>query len=423
MSEFYDLNELLAFCLRKIKVAVAIILVAILGFCGMRLVDMVPQYLSQSQEEEQTQSVAVSEEPMWSEATYLLKIEVPDAADAEEAANRKQDIISAFNANKYNSEVVNKLVEDFYSLEEKENDSRKEEFYSFGYILDKERQYQYSLYDFYSQMLVNSVYQNVQSGNYVSVGFKSTNEELALSIAEEYVGLLTNKVIAQKGEFTCEQVDRQVVYSLPKTSTGASPVRGTALAVSTNKGITLKDIIKQEIKGVIWGILLGIMASAIVLVAWYYVGTKVQKRSDLKKIGAEYLGLYTNKKKRGIFYRLVYGIEGDSRIFDEDGLAKVVASLTDAKGIEGEVLVSGTCDYKIVERACEAIEKEKSTDLAFIPSESILTHEETIERCKQIKQVILIEKIGASNKQDVSSEVKRFEELGVQIIGIALNEQ
>ena len=49
MSEFYDLNELLAFCLRKIKVAVAIILVAILGFCGMRLVDMVPQYLSQSQ--------------------------------------------------------------------------------------------------------------------------------------------------------------------------------------------------------------------------------------------------------------------------------------------------------------------------------------------------------------------------------------
>ena len=93
MSEFYDLNELLAFCLRKIKVAVAIILVAILGFCGMRLVDMVPQYLSQSQEEEQTQSVAVSEEPMWSEATYLLKIEVPDAADAEEAANRKQDII------------------------------------------------------------------------------------------------------------------------------------------------------------------------------------------------------------------------------------------------------------------------------------------------------------------------------------------
>ena len=91
--------------------------------------------------------------------------------------------------------------------------------------------------------------------------------------------------------------------------------------------------------------------------------------------------------------------------------------------IEGEVLVSGTCDYKIVERACEAIGKEKSTDLAFIPSESILTHEETIERCKQIKQVILIEKIGASNKQDVSSEVKRFEELGVQIIGIALNEQ
>ena len=173
----------------------------------------------------------------------------------------------------------------------------------------------------------------------------------------------------------------------------------------------------------IWGILLGIMASAIVLVAWYYVGTKLQKRSDLKKIGVEYLGLYTNKKKRGILYRLVYGIEGDSRIFDEDGLAKVVASLTDAKGIEGEVLVSGTCDYKIVERACEAIGKEKSTDLAFIPSESILTHEETIERCKQIKQVILIEKIGASNKQDVSSEVKRFEELGVQIIGIALNEQ
>ena len=185
MSEFYDLNELLAFCLRKIKVAVAIILVAILGFCGMRLVDMVPQYLSQSQEKEQPQSVAASEEPMWSEVTYLLKIEVPDATDAEEAANRKQDIISAFNANKYNSEVVNKLVEDFYSLEEKENDSRKEEFYSFGYILDKERQYQYSLYDFYSQMLVNSVYQNVQSGNYVSVGFKSTNEELALSIAEE----------------------------------------------------------------------------------------------------------------------------------------------------------------------------------------------------------------------------------------------
>ena len=52
-----------------------------------------------------------------------------------------------------------------------------------------------------------------------------------------------------------------------------------------------------------------------------------------------------------------------------------------------------------------------------------MTHEETIERCKQIKQVILIEKIGASNKQDVSSEVKRFAELGVQIIGIALNEQ
>ncbi|MDD7452488.1 MAG: hypothetical protein PUK71_01310, partial [Blautia obeum] len=304
MSEFYDLNELLAFCLRKIKVAVAIILVAILGFCGMRLVDMVPQYLSQSQEKEQPQSVAASEEPMWSEVTYLLKIEVPDATDAEEAANRKQDIISAFNANKYNSEVVNKLVEDFYSLEEKENDSRKEEFYSFGYILDKERQYQYSLYDFYSQMLVNSVYQNVQSGNYVSVGFKSTNEELALSVAEEYVELLTNKVLAQEGEFTCEQVDRQVVYSLPRTSAGASPVRGTALAVSTNKGITLKDIIKQEIKGVIWGILLGIMASAIVLVAWYYVGTKLQKRSDLKKIGVEYLGLYTNKKKRGILYRL-----------------------------------------------------------------------------------------------------------------------
>ena len=423
MSEFYDLNELLAFCLRKIKVAVAIVLVAILGFCGSRLADMVPQYLSQNQEEEQQQSVVTSKEPMWSEVTYLLKIEVPDVEDAEESANRKQDIVSAFNANKYNSEVVNKLVEDFYSLEEKENDNRKEEFYSFGYILDKERQYQYSLYDFYSQILVNSVYQNIQADQYVSVGFKSTNEELAMNIAEEYVELIMHKVREQDGEYVCENVDRQVVYSLPKTSAGASPVRGTTLAVSTNKGVTIKDIIKQEIKGVIWGVLLGIMVAAIVLVGWYYVGNNIQKRSDLKKAGVEQLGLYTNKKKRGILYRLVYGIEGDSRIFDEDGLAKVVASLTDAKGIEGEVLVSGTCDYKIVERACEAIGKEKSTDLAFIPSESILTHEETIERCKQIKQVILIEKIGASNKQDVSSEVKRFEELGVQIIGIALNEQ
>ena len=73
MNDFYDLNDLLAFYLRKIKLVILIVLIGAVGFAGFRFVSNYRQYTSQ--EPQTTQNSAVGEEPTWKKVTYVVQID------------------------------------------------------------------------------------------------------------------------------------------------------------------------------------------------------------------------------------------------------------------------------------------------------------------------------------------------------------
>lgn len=421
MEGFNDLNDIIVFYMRKIKWLIAIIAAGCIIFAGMRCVDTVPGYLNQSKttkkDTEQTESV--SEEPVYKSVDVLLRVE---PTTDENGLDATQYIISSYIANKTNKSVVNELMGQYLEAEKNDNKANRELLYSYGYILDKERNYTYNETDFVGQMRVYACSEN-ENNNYVGIGFTSMNESRAREIAEAYEKILTEEVKRQIGNFEYQVESEKIEYKLPTPSAGASPTRvANTASTSTNTTISLSSVLKEIIKGAVWGFLLGFVAGVLILALWYLTSKRIQKLSDLKSCSDKVVGVYA--KKRRIFsfwYKWIYNLEGEKRVFHKpQDLAEMMLASLENETTEGKILIAGGADKKTIDSIYKVLNKDERFD--FVKGGFVLADADSIRACSSCGSVFMIEELGKSMKEDVKREINVYTGYGVNVLGIAIAE-
>lgn len=428
MDNFYDINDFIVFLFKKWKTIIVIMLLGAVAFAGNRAVSMAGSYAAQSENapEQPVETSADSGEPMWIKIQNIIEITPGQEEDTETSK-----IIDAYRKLSSSSSVLDDISGEWYESEKEENKARIEKFHDYGYILDKEVDYPYALRDFYSQFLVNNEDLNTAtrtqytySENYIALGFKSTNEELAGNIADAYTERLTEAVQASAGEFSYRIVDRSVLYDLPTASTGTQTTRVTSSS-SASSVITINQIIVQCVKGVIWGAMIGAVAAVIIVFLMYMMTRKLYLLSDTKKFSVPVLGAGFYKEKGFVKLRAGFHTALEGGHWDETGhrkLVKRIAELAEADDADKEIYVSGTCRPAYIKKIVQEL-NEASSGIRFRSVEGIQASGKAAGIAKKENTAfILVEKFGESVKDNIEYEITELNRLGTEILGMIVLE-
>lgn len=421
MKELNDINSILVFYMRKIKQFLIIVFLCIFAFATVKAVNIIPKYMNQPNEKEiekkdsEAQNVE-QEEPTLKTVTIPVRISPKIVNGVDET----QYIANAYIANAKDESIVNGLLDKYLQQEKDENKSNRELLYSYGYILDKERNYNYNETDFTGRMSVTLPTDSLIN-NYVLISFTSMNENLAKNVASDYEKLLTEVIKKQVGTFEYAVESRNIEYKLPTVSAGASATRVLSITSSSGQNrITMMAVMKDIIKGVVWGTLLGIVFAVLVLAVWYLTTSRVQKVSDVNTDKLDIIGIVPAKKRKFKFWRtIIYNLEGEKRIFNRkrDIINFIVANI-EQNDVTGKIILGGSIAEKSIEKIYNELnttEKDK-----FVLSKCILMDADSVRECKTCTNVILVEQIGRTCKQDIDREVNVYEGFNVNVMGVIL---
>lgn len=413
MNDFYDLNDLLAFYLRKIKLVILIVLIGAVGFAGFRFVSNYRQY--STQDPQTTQSNVAGEEPTWKKVTYVIQIEPQYEESVSGVIDTTKQVTDAFARCARSQDVMDELMDKYFETEKQEDVSRKESFSQYGYILDKEKDYPYTAYDFMNQCVME---QDTNGVDYVSVGFRSTNMENAEAVGKEYADLLLEKVKEISGG-DAEIVDKAVSYELPSRSEGATSTRKLDSSASTST-MTKATVIKQTIKGAVWGGVIGGCVIVFCLFFLYYVSKKIRKSSDLKNQNVELLGIYTSKKT-GKFHKWIHKLEGNDKFFNGVGeFVEYLYAVFEAQNInEGKILICGGGNTEKIEGLVRELEKMcPGSKYSFEYKGSLLSSGAAVKEAKTSDYSIVVECFNKSLIDDIKEEAAKCSEYGVKVLGM-----
>ncbi|OUP49746.1 hypothetical protein [Lachnoclostridium sp. An181] len=414
MNDFYDLNDLVAFYLKKWKSVLAVIMIGAIAFAGVRLVSNIQQYKNQD-ENQVIKNQAEGEEPTWKRITYTVKVD--DLYDIVEGIPvlKTKEITEAFLKGAKSESVMNELLNKYFEKEKQEDTSRKESFNHYGYILDKEKDYPYTYYDFMNQTIVE---QDTNIENYVMIGFKSTDEELAEEIAKEYTDILIKHVNEIVKESKCEVVDKTLVYELPATSAGAVSSRKVDAAVNTV--ITKSSIVKQTIKGAIWGAMIAACLIIVVLFFIYYTSKKVRKYSDLKKSNIDILGVIADGKI-GRYKKFIGRLEGNNEYFaNQEEFAQYFCEFLKVNGIsEGNILICGNDHKKKLTKFQEVLSEIcRDIKIDFIYEGSLSISKEALRNVNNVSYAIIGEVFNKSLINSMEEEYKYCQNYNIKVLGL-----
>lgn len=434
MDKFYDINDFIVFAVKKWKTILAVIILAAIVFAGSRGFSLYGDYRAQETDKNsvQVQETSASEnntEPMWIKVQNVVEITAdnPEAADESDVSAA----VDAFRKLSGSESLLNAMYEKWYEEESAEYKIRVEKLHDYGYILDKEASYPYTKYDFYEQFLVNGrEIDNAMSlnvpykENYIVLGFKTTNENLARKIADDYTESLISYVSRNVEGFSFNVTDKSVLYDLPIASSGTQPTR-VASASSSVSSITMKYIITQSIKGTVWGGIIGVLIAAVVILLMYMMTRKIYVLSDIRAYDVSLLGagFLKNQKLTGLRARYHASLEGGT--WDSTGsrkLTKYINEITAAKNLKCPVIVSGTCEERYIRKFVEILNAE-AEEKRFVFGNSVTASVEVQQAIKNSDSpVLLIEMFGNSSKDNISFEIDELKKLNAEVLGMIVFE-
>lgn len=421
MDNFYDLNNFCAFMIRKWKSFLSIVILVALLFSGVRFVGLMKDYKSQPKDTT-TQTEVKSDEPVWSKILVNIEISPKYEEHDGQLTEVTQRIIDGYRTLGTSETVMNKMYDKWYEEEAKEDARRKTKLQQYGYILDKEAKYPYAKVDFFGQFILdgtdlNSVTRTsrevTSTESVITLGFKSTNEEIARKVANNYAEEITALVKKEITDFEYKVLGTTVIYELPGASAGTQTTRVISGA-TTAAQLTLRSVFVQTIKGLVWGAMLGVFLAVIILFFSYMMTKKIYTVSDLKKYGITILGLGFSKRKifgklKGKIYCNLEGYKWDKGGFEK--ITKNVSGNFENRYGNEKVFVTGTGSASIVKRIVEELNKHSKTIQYVQCSRNTEIKEDNLK-------VLLVENFGKSMKYEVEQEIEIWTERKAVLCGM-----
>lgn len=414
MENFYDLNDFIAYIVRKLKLVIFIVCIATVGFSGIRFKNLYATYRSQHNQQTEEMQEKIASEPMkcWSEIN--LNIGPNYEVIGTTGMDRGDEIADAYNALK-NDDIIMKTLHDSYFEQAKiYGDQMRQLMSQYGYILDKEKNYEYAEYDFRKQFSVQV------NDNYVTIGFYSLNEEFSKEVVADYEKMLTERVEKQFPNFDYSKISDAIRYELPDISAGASPTRNARSGSTSTSKMSWKSVIVQTIKGCVWGIVIGIVAALVIVFFMYMMSRKIIIWRQLQFVDIRTYGLLYSKKggfiKKAI-RRMIAMLEGNKTAFsDFNTLADVILADVHMRfNDDRKIAICSCADEKNGKILCKYLNANEGKD-RFVHVPSLLIAGK--EYPKGVNEVILIEIIGKTVNSEIEQEIKTLRKYDIEILGV-----
>ena len=414
MENFYDLNDFIAYIMRKLKLVILVICIATIGFAGIRFKDLYGTYKAQQNQPAQPTQEATASEPLKCWAEISINVGPNYEVVGETGIDRGKEIAYAYNALKNDETIMEEMHAKYFEQAKVYGDEMRKLMSQYGYILDKEKNYEYVEYDFRRQFNVTV------NENYVTIGFYSLNQDFSKEVVNDYEQMLTARVGEQYPDFEYSKVSEAIRYDLPDISAGASPTRNAGAGSTSVSTMSMRTVIVQTIKGCVWGVVLGVVVSLVIVFLMYMMSRKIIVWRQLQFVDLRTYGLYY-AKKGGVVSRLIRkaiaGLEGNKTAFSDMGtLADIILS---------DVHMKYSDDRKIAicanegEKTARALSKclnarEGKERFLFVPSPLISGKDYP----KEIGEVVLVEVIGRTIKSEINQEMETFYKYDVEIVGV-----
>lgn len=448
MDNFYDINDFIVFAFRKWKTILCVVILAAVVFAGNRAVSLYGDYRAQAEsvqtdaanetEEEETaeaqdtSSGSSFEEPMWIKVQNVVEITDIDSETVGTEAGTLSSIIDAFRKLGGTESVMNTMYDRWFEQESQEYQLRVEKLHDYGYILDKEVNYPYTRNEFYDQFLVNG--RDVDAAmslniayeeNYITLGFKSTNEALAREIADDYTETLASYIQETIGGFSYNVIDTSVLYDLPTATSGTQSTRVASSSTPAVNNITMSYIAVQSVKGMVWGGIIGVLIAGVLILLMYMMTRRVYVLSDMRKYDVPLLGMGFLKKKGFTKIRARFHSAMEGGNWDATGCkktAKHVSEIAAAKEIEGTILVTGTCQEAQIRRFVQALNAAAKSE-KFVYAESVTTSAQIFKKIRENDApVLIVEMFGDSLKDNIAYEISELKKQDADILGMLVFE-
>lgn len=416
MDNFYDINDYIVYLIKKWKVCLGIIVVTVVLFAGTRAISLLQDYKNQQNnsvtlEQNNSDKKSESAEPMWNRVQQIIKVEAVQNDNASEVVAKAFDSYRQLGSSE---KLLNTMYEKWYEEEKKEDVNRKKLLSEYGYILDKEKEYPYVRKDFYDQFLIDGnglvgLSKNLAIDNkdeqYISVGFMSTNEELARKISRDYADELTKLVNEQLDGITCKVIDTSVLYELPVVNSSTLQTTRVLKQASVTNDITMDVIIKQTVKGIVWGGILGVLISVIVVFLMYMMTRKINILNDLKKMGLPIVGIGFKNGTHRLKAKMFSVLEGNQWSRNMDELIERINLYLPQE--ESSIFILSTSNQEICQIITEKLNDETKSMQYVCEKEN--------SNCTKI---MLVEEFGISLKNEVYQKIKQLESKNIEILGI-----
>ena len=448
MDNFYDINDFIVFAFRKWKTILCVVILAAVVFAGNRAVSLYGDYRAQAEsvqadaaDETEGEDMAAAqdassesgfEEPMWIKVQNVVEITDIDSETVGTEAGTLSSIIDAFRKLGGTESVMNTMYDRWFEQESQEYQLRVEKLHDYGYILDKEVNYPYTRNEFYDQFLVNG--RDVDAAmslniayeeNYITLGFKSTNEALAREIADDYTETLASYIQETIGGFSYNVIDTSVLYDLPTATSGTQSTRVASSSTPAVNNITMSYIAVQSVKGMVWGGIIGVLIAGVLILLMYMMTRRVYVLSDMRKYDVPLLGMGFLKKKGFTKIRARFHSAMEGGNWDATGCkktAKHVSEIAAAKEIEGTILVTGTCQEAQIRRFVQALNAAAKSE-KFVYAESVTTSAQIFKKIRENDApVLIVEMLGDSLKDNIAYEISELKKQDADILGMLVFE-
>lgn len=426
MNTFFDLREFLIVILKKAKLCIILTFLCILGGGMIRFIPLMVEYITfQEPTIESTQQMAENF-PYKYQARRTLYLEPKYENVDGLAVDQTPNIVNAYLACYQNKEVLQPLLDKYYTDVAKDYMQYNEKLVEYNYSTKSILENVYTPSEFYGVVTVKVVGSTEEKiGNYINIYATTGDGNLSESMVTDAEELLSSYVKNLVGEYQYTITEGQLGEITPQASAGLIPKSLSSGSSQAAARLELSYIAKRSIKGAIWGFGGGIGLSVVLCFFFHCLSLNITTEEDLKRYAVPVLAsVKINEKKRflGFIDHWIDVLEGNNQncsSYEEAG--KLVSAYLHAMEpiSSGSIVVTGAGHMSELEKFGAELHKADPA-YSISMSRAITTSADTVEKVSGALGTVLFESLGYSNKQEIQKEISRIEQLGKKVYGIVL---
>lgn len=433
MDGFFDLRRFVALLLRKIKWIVLVTAIVAIGWAAIRFVPQMLSYINYqepqvttAQEDGATTIQEIEDElPYRYKASQIIHIAARYETVGGNAVNRAAEFVDAYIACFDSEGIREQINSEFYERASAADSKDKQKMVDYNYRTKSVLNEVYSIEEFNKIVSCERV-----GDSFIRIYAQTADKQLSEDIVAKEVQLLRSQVTELMGSHETVVSKGATIPSLPAPQTGLTPKgmeSGSSASALPAERPSLRHIAVQTVKGGVWGAMVGLALSIVLLLFFDVISVKLTTQNELEGYELPILsvGKKPGKKKRLFAFidRWADKLEGNMEPCNQIQHACDIVKENILASAEEEIsslLVTGTAPEDGLQAVAEGLAKSFGDSCKVTASGCAVYHAQTIALARQAQGVVFVEEALRSNKLEIGRQIAQLRELPLRKFGFVL---